>query len=305
VCRWTNDWNKGYYQLLNYWYHQGLIQADTLALTHEEYLANIATGIVLGMSDQHWNFNDGQNPLRAEGRYERTFVSLDFANPGAELNWIGAPAFSGSNGINITTSNPDPVRFIQFMDWIIQEEVQRFLSWGIEGEHWYFDENGVITRFPEQRVLQADPVWGEDNLGTVLRNRLPKMSGTFSDGNATEVGQSLVETLAQQTEWEKGFFERYGIHHRNGFMRSVPYNPPVFYPFWGMPAPPDGSEAQFALTRVNETNVVWLARLVIAPEDQFDTLWEEYQTALKEINQQPVFDFLTEEAYRMIAAVGG
>ena len=301
--RWMNDWNREYYEILNYWFHRGLIQADTLALSHEEYLAHIATGAVLGMSDQHWNFNAGQDPLRAADDWHRTMVSFDFTNPGVTPNYIAARSFTGSNGLNISTSNPDPIRFAQFMDWVIQENTQRFLAWGIEGENWHM-ENGVITRPAEQRVLQAESRWNYDNLGTMLRNLFPKMQGTFSDGNATDPDESPTEQFAGHSEFEREFFTRHGILHRNGFMRSVPYNAPVFYPFWGM-SMADGSPEHIANQRITDVNTEWLARLVIAPEGQFDSLWEQYQAALAEIDQTPIFDFFRSEGERMLAAVGG
>lgn len=47
-------------------------------------------------------------------------------------------------GIGITTSCEDPVRAIQFLDWLASDEGQVLINWGIEGKHYVVD-NGTRT----------------------------------------------------------------------------------------------------------------------------------------------------------------
>ena len=106
--RWVHDWNKDYYKKLNEEFLKGTFTAETLTRSHDEYLAAIATGAVLAMSDQLWSFNSGADPLRAEGRFERTYLPLDLTWPGVEPNYLDSRQFTGSNGINIWDNAPIP-----------------------------------------------------------------------------------------------------------------------------------------------------------------------------------------------------
>jgi len=298
------DWNKDYYKKLNEEFLKGTFTAETLTRSHDEYLAAIATGAVLAMSDQLWSFNSGADPLRAEGRWERTYLPLDFTWPGAEPNYLDSRQFTGSNGINVSTNNPNPIRTVQYMDYLIQEDVQRFIRWGIEGENWFYNADGRIERPQEQRELQQEARWLTDNLGEMLWDLFPKMQGSYSDGNPTDPGESTLEYFAALNDYDRALFAKLGIETQTGLMRSVAKQRPVHYPFWSM-SMEDGSPEQLADQRLNDVRVDFLARLVIAPEGTFDDLWDEYAAAINAIDQQPIFDFFDRESARRAAAFGG
>ena len=303
TSRWDNDWNKPYYQKLNDEFHLGTINAETLTRSHDDYLATLASGAVLGLSDQLWNFNAGLDPLRAEGRWERTYLPLDFTYDGVEPNYFDARAFTGNNGIivNNQLSEEMQVRLVQYWDWIIQEDVQRFLAWGIEGEHWFYNDQGVIERPQEQRDLQAEMQWTYDNIGTFLYDHMPKMQGSYSDGNATIPGEQPSEYLAGLSDYDKDLFAKLGIHNQTGLMRSVPTVWPAYYPYWSMTLE-DGSPASIADQRILDVNTRFLSSLVITGADNFDSLWDEYLNAIGEVDQQPLFDVFYEQSEERLNA---
>jgi putative aldouronate transport system substrate-binding protein len=303
--RWSQPWNKPYYQKLNEEFHRGTIQVETLTRTFDQYLAQLASGAVLGMSDQLWNFNSGLDPLRSEGRFERTYLPLDLTYPGVESNYLDVRAFTGNNGIIINRNGPanDPVRLIMYMDYIIQEDVQRFLEWGIEGEHWFYNSEGRMERPDEQRNLQRETRWRKDNLGYAIRNIMPKMQGTYSCGNSTDTGDQPEEYFASLSEYDRGLFERLNIKTQTGFM-AEPKERPVYYPFWSM-SWEDFSPEQIADQRITDVNTKFLSALVIAPADEFDALWDEYQAALEETGRQDLYDAINREIQVRLSAFGG
>lgn len=291
--RWMLETNRKYYETLNYWFHRGLFTAETLTRTFDEYLAAIATGAVLGMSDQLWNFNVGSDPIRAEGRWERTYMPLALTWEGVTPNYLDMREFTGSNGVLIARDISDPIRAIQYMDWLIDENVQRFLSWGIEGVNWFMNADGIIERTQEQRDLQADSRWVTDNMGMIIYNQFPKMQGSFSDGNSTTAGESPTEYFAGLVDYDRELFAMLGIYTQTGLMLAAGDEPrprPIFYPFWSMPDPEEGSPADLVGNRILEINVDFLSRLVIAPEGQFDSLWEEYVATMSAVDQTPLLD---------------
>jgi len=293
--RWLHPWTRDYYYILNQEFHRGTIALETLTRNFDQYIATIASGAVLGLFDQKWNFNAAQNSLIAEGRYEATFLPLALTWPGVEPNYMSVPGWTGNNGLGISTSAEDPGRLLQYMDWIVQEPVQRFLAWGIEGEHWYFDADNRMARFQETRDFMSDTRWSHDNLGHRIRHYFPKIQGRMSCGNATMPGDQPEEYFAALRDFDRDLFEQLGILTEAGFMGD-PRPRPVYYPFWSM-VWPDGSEAQLADQRIDDVNVDFLSRLVIAPEGTFDALWAEYEAAMRATG----YEALLEEIERQIA----
>jgi len=295
---------KEWFRILNQAHKDGLINPETFTRLFDEYTQQIANGVVLGLHDQRWNFNSGgMDPLRQQERYERTYVSFDFTWDGVEPNYWDIRGFTGLNGINFSNTNRNPIRAIQYLDYMILEDVQRFLEWGIEGEHYFYNDQGRIERPQAQRDLQGDPRWPIDNMGRELRNYMPKMEGTYpSDGNPTSIGQSAEEYFVGLNDYDKDFFARHGILSEAGFMSGTPQVRPVFYPFWSM----SYSRSQESLNRqVRDVNVDFLPRLILTSADSFDALWEEYKAAIDALDQSSLVNAVNEQALERIERAGG
>jgi putative aldouronate transport system substrate-binding protein len=309
---------------------QPVIDEATFARSESAFESVIAQGRVLLVPGQQWIWEASTNTLNAADLYERTHVPLDFVWEGNEFNYwdLGGGSFAGNNGLNISLENKDPIRFVQFLDWIVQEDVQRFLSWGIErdvynanadllrsfgvndGYHYYY-EDGRIFRPQEMRDLQNNSRWLRNNMGRQLRDILPKIQGTFiSDGNAVDPGSSPEEYMAGLSDFDREFFQRHGIDHFTGFMNSEPLRRPTFYPLWGA-VPPSGSDAaHFAAhvgmsTGIDRTHIL---PLITSPPEEFDERWEAYLVDIESIPanyMQGHLTFYTEVAQRAIAAAEG
>ena len=302
-ARYPLDSEKEWWRILNQAHKDGLIHPETFIRIQDEYLQNIANGVVLGLHDQRWNFNSGGvDPLRQAERYERTYVSFDFTWDGVEPNYRDDRAFTGLNGINFGHNNRNPVRAIQYLDYIVQEPVQIFLSWGIENEHFFYNADGKFERTQDQRELQADPRWVIDNMGMELRNYMPKMEGTFSDGNPTGVGQSEVEHFVSMNDYDKAFYGRHGVLTEAGFMRGSPVQRPSYYPFWSMSY---SRSQQNIENQLDEINHDYLPRLVMCPAADFDALWDEYCATIRAVDVSALIGAINEQALERVARAGG
>jgi putative aldouronate transport system substrate-binding protein len=276
--RWAADFVKPWLERLNEEYRNGVVPRDTLILTQDQYHANIASGAVLGFHDQKWAFNSAQNASRADGKHNRTYLPLALTYDGVEPNYVDEREFTGNNGLGISISCKDPVRLIQFMDYCIQEDVQRFLRWGIEGEHWYYNDERRIVRPEEQRELQTDTIWRRDNMGDALYDLMPKMLGSYSDGNATSAGEQPEEYFAGLVDYDKALFAKLGIKTEAAFM-GIPKARPSYYPVWSMTIE-DGSPAKIGEQRASEANEKFQAALITCDPSEFDEIWAEYQAAI-------------------------
>ena len=286
--RWTPDFVKTWFLKLNEEYRRGTVPKDTLTLTQDQYLANIATGSVLAFHDQMWAFNPSQDALRADGKDNRTYLPLAITYDGVEPNYMDLPAFTGNNGLGISTSCKDPVRFLQYMDWIVQEPVQKLLCWGIEGQDYTY-EKGRMIRTDATRTAMMDARWSKDNLGKLIYDNMPKMQGVYSDGNAVEPGGQAEEYFAALRPYDKTLFQKLGIQTQAGFMGEQKKRP-SYYPVWSMTIP-DGSPAKLADTRAGDIRTVYYPQLITCDPANFDTIWAEY---VKEINNCGIQDYIDE-----------
>ncbi|MDR2598777.1 MAG: hypothetical protein LBC73_00695 [Oscillospiraceae bacterium] len=335
---WLNANARPYYSKLNEMMHkvtshgQHVIDPETLSRSGSEFESVIAQGRVLLIPGQQWIWENSTNQLVAAGIDERTHVPLDFIWDDADFGYnywdLSGGSFAGNNGLNISFNNKDPIRFAQFLDWIIQEPVQRFLSWGIErdvfeanaallyqfgmndGYHYFYDENGRMERPQEMRDLQNDSRWLRNNMGRQLRDMLPKIQGQFlSDGNADGPGSSPQEYLAGLSAYDREFFQRHGIQHFTGFMRSTPLPRAVFYPLWGAEPIPGSDAAEFATTVGFSAGIDrdHITALITNSPDEFDDRWELYLQAIDAIPPHLMaghIAFYTEIAQRAIDAAG-
>ncbi|MBB6731242.1 ABC transporter substrate-binding protein [Cohnella zeiphila] len=139
---------KDYFKWLNHMYNEGLLDKDTFVEKDDQYQAKIASGRVLGLISQEWEYGNAENSLKSAGKNDETYghfpVTLNDQYQDHELQSVGVD-FSG---ISITTACKDPVRAIQFLDWLASDEGQVLVNWGVEGKQ-YNIVNG-------QRVIPAD-----------------------------------------------------------------------------------------------------------------------------------------------------
>jgi putative aldouronate transport system substrate-binding protein len=181
-------------------------------------------------------------------------------------------------GMGISVSAKDPVRIIRFINDLLDQDVQRTLNWGIEGEHWQRNAQGVPYRTEQQRANWQNDNWQTLNRGRLLDDIFPKVQGSFQDGYPADLSQFFPEREAMLLPEDVELFKAYGVTSSREMMdKNPPPNAP-WYPTWSMPPPPDGSEAQMALTRIEQLMRQRLPQLILASPGDFDRLWNAYVT---------------------------
>lgn len=280
-----NKWYaEKYYKKLNEEYKKGLINAETFTRNYDQYLSVISTGRVLAMFDQQWNFQDGENVLIAEGKIERTYVplGLTFDGPAAAYNRQRDAGLIGGNGIGISVNCKDIPRALEFMDMLLDEEVQTLLYWGIEGEDYYVDVNGRYRRTPEQKANFDNADWRLANAGWDLANQFPKIQGRYSNGNiAFNPAAQPEERLENQFEYDKAFYPKYGYFTKNDFLPTIPYPgyPEVWSIFSTLPA---DNVAKPIFDEITDLQNRYLPGIIMS--NDFDTAWKEYAARYESVD---------------------
>jgi len=73
-------------------------------------------------------------------------------------------------------------------------------------------------------------------------------------------------------------------------MAAEPLKNSIWFPTWSMPNAPDGSPAQIALSRCEETMKRLLPQMILAPTAQFDSLWDAYIREMTVTNNIGVYE---------------
>ncbi|MEF2966782.1 sugar ABC transporter substrate-binding protein [Paenibacillus sp. M1] len=288
------DYAKRYYQKLNEMNALGIIDKETFTQNFDQYMAKISSGAVLGMFDQHWNFQDAENALITQKKDNRTYVGLPLVfDEGTKDHYKDRPALNLNNGLGITVnaSEEQAVRIIKLLDTLMQEDWQKILSWGIEGED-YIVENGRFMKTQEQRDVFTDATWKLANKADAYFKFAPKMEGLFSDGNATDAAAQPEEMLAALREYDKNFLDQYGFNTYVDFFSPAPEND-IAYPAWSVDLV-DGSEAKIVNTKQNELSTKYLPKAILASPAEFDGVWDEYVKEIGKLNIKAYEDRINE-----------
>lgn len=272
----NKDYAKTYYKKLNEMYKKGLINPETFSRNYDDYLSVISTGRVLAMFDQQWNFGSAENVLISEGKYERTYVPLGISLDGNEAlpyNRYKSAGIVGGNGMGISVKCKDIPRALEFLDYMLNEDVQKLCYWGIEGEDYYVDENGRYRRTQEQRDNFNNPDWVKANSGINFANLFPKMQGRYSDGNACGAGNQPEEILEGMSDYDKEFLGKYGYKIKDEFLPLAEY---AGYPeVWSIFSTMDeDNPVKAVFNEITDLQNRYLPGVIMS--DDFDSAWADY-----------------------------
>jgi len=298
----TKDISKRWFKKLNEMNAIGLIDKTSFTDNYDQYLAKISSGRVLGMHDQGWQFGTARDSLKDQGMYNRTHAPLPIVfDESIRPHYRDWPEPNLGRGVGISIKAKDPVRIIRFIDQLLSEEIQRTIEWGIEGEDWQFNAEGIPYRTEEQRENWQNSSWQEQNRALIVRDVFPTWQGSFTDGYPSDLGQFYPERKATLMPEDIELWEAYGVTSDAEFVDPNPPANEIWYPTWNMPNPPDGSPAQIALQRCDQTMRKYLPQLILAKPADFDALWDEYVAQMNK-NDIAVYEkYMQEQLDRRIA----
>ncbi|MGN0181313.1 MAG: extracellular solute-binding protein [Candidatus Ornithomonoglobus sp.] len=288
----TDDISKKYYEKLNEEYSKGIIDPETFTQNKDQYLSKISSGRVLGMFDQHWVFGSAENSLKQQNLIERQYVPLPITYDESIEPWYRDQAVLNVNqGYGISVNCKDPKAAVKMLDTFLSEEWQKIFQWGIEGEDYLVNDEGRIYRTPEMREEQSDPVWKTKNKIEAFYSDLPKIQGTFSDGNGTTTSKQVEEFQASLSDYDKNFLDSYGKKSWMEFLNPEKENP-VYYPAWDIDLV-DASAADYANQKLTDAAVKHLPKVIMSGGD-FESEWKSYVDEIAGIDVKSYEDRINE-----------
>jgi putative aldouronate transport system substrate-binding protein len=274
------DVAKNWYQTLNKQYSEGLVDPETFTLTNDQFQAKLASGAVLGMQDQGWQFGNATDSLRSAGKDKYTYVPLMPVYPGVTPYYADRAVMNINQGFGVSSTSKQKEKALKFLDMMLSEPWQKVLSWGVEGEDYQVGADGKFTRTEQQRAQSKDLTWMASNKLMALLDMIPKHNGTFSDGNAYSPDDQPTEFYATLSAYDKGFMEKYNKKTWMEFVNKAPENP-KYYPAWNIKLDDAATQANQQLTDAAVQN---LPKIIAGKPSDFDKNWSAYTSTIGQID---------------------
>jgi len=302
VYKHTTEEEKEYFEWLNRMYLEGILDSDFATQTHDDYLAKISTGRVLCLLDANWDYADAERILENDGKFGRTYAGLPLTM--TEETKAASLMDQGLNvgwGVGISVDCKDPVRAIQFIDWLCTDEAQVLVNWGIEDVNYFVDENGMRYRTEEEINASNTDIDYKKTTGVGYHNYPFPAYGTGVEdptGN-TYTTKSKKSVTDEYNIAEKAAVDAWGVEMLiDIFPQPEEFAIPDYSPVWAQNLP---SEFNDIATVLDDYAWTGLIKCVSAAEGQFEAEWEKLQSNLKNAGVTEAEEMLTKLIRNQVA----
>ena len=293
---------KEYFKILNEQYAKGNIDPETFTSSYDQYISKISTGRVLGMVDQHWQFQNAENSLKQQGKDERTYVPLGLTiDPNVTEHYRSKLEFNAGSGIGISTSCKDVEGALKVINDLLDPEVITMRSWGEKDVDYKVDENGKFYRTEEQRDNSKNQDWVNANM--CAYSYFPNYKGMQADGiNTILPGEQPEEFRATLSETDKKILDAYGYETFADFLNPPPEENELWFPIYSyVNTLTADSAAGIASQKMDDIKKQWLPKIVMSGTSNFESTWNEYTTTLTtQADVKAYEDVLTQEVKRRV-----
>ncbi|OFK60846.1 sugar ABC transporter substrate-binding protein [Globicatella sp. HMSC072A10] len=290
---------KQYFKKLSEEYSKGIIDPETFTSKYDQYIAKLSSGRVLGMVDQGWNFQQAEDSLISQGKDELTYAPLGLTmNPDVLPQYREGDVLSTQGGIGITVSAKDVEGILQMWDDMVSEKGMILRGWGVEGEDYLVDEDGMFYRTEEQWDNWRNPDYVQQN--GVPFGYMPQYTGLLPDGkNTVSPGEQPSEYRKTLSEIDKEMLDAYGVENSNQMMRKQDPVHPWFPLYTARGKWTSSDPAGIAFQNMNDVKMQWLPKIIMDGPDKFEKNWEDYMNAYNaQVDVEAYESALTEEVQR-------
>lgn len=281
--KFLNNDLKEYFRWLTHMYEIGLLDPETFTQKEDDFKAKIANGQVLSHMAAEWEYGESIQSLRNEGKEERTYAQLPITiseNVKPVNSYDGG--WSGSWGVAITTACKDINRAFDFLEWYCSDEAQVLVNWGIEGEHYTY-ENGKRVVIPAfQEMKNTDPDFKRKTGVGSYNYPWPQYGDGRTDSNGdTYTPESPESIIANYNKAEKETLAAYGATMwRDLFPPTSDFPMTPYGAAWQVSIPTE-SDINIIMKQCDDFSQMTLPQIVIGGTANFDANWDAYIVGLK------------------------
>lgn len=277
----TSDDEKEYFRWLSRMYDEGILDQNFATQTDDDYIAKLSSGRVVAITDANWHYMQAEAALKAEGKMDKTYCGLPVVmDPSKKAPTLMYQGLQVGYGLGITKSCEDPVRAIKFLDYLCSEEGAILYKWGIEGTHYFVDENGKRYRTEEEITKsKTDPDYSKTTgIGNYVG--FPIYGDGVLDSNGDYMTPTSKESvMSEYNEIEKEACQAWGAELLiDIFPQPDEFETPVYSPLWAYAIP---QELSNNVSILDEIAFPSLVKCVTEPESSFDANWDAMIAELK------------------------
>lgn len=294
---------KKYFQILNQEYQKGMVDPESFTQTYREYLEKLASGRVLGMVDQWWQFfYDVDDSLERMTAMGCGYVPLPITmEEGIKNQWHikRGNEISAASGISVTVGCDDVEGAFQFINDLLDEEVAKLRFWGIEGVDYEVDENGVYYCTKEQRENTGNAEYRSAHF--CYYSYFPRFEGICGDGiNAFSPEYQPEEFFCALPEDVRECLTAYGCKNYVD-MLGTNEKPGAWYPMYSYSEvltteTPAGS----VWKKMEEVKHEYLPQVVMT--EDFEERWQTYMENYNACQPEIFFEEMQRELERRLEA---
>lgn len=293
--KFTSQKEREYFQWLNRMYNEGILDPEFATQTHEDYIAKISSGRVLSLLDTDWDYSDGEKVLKSDNKYGKTYAGIPLTmNADTKCASLMYQGLTTGYGIGITTACKDPVAAIKFIDYICSDEGQVLVQWGVEGVNYFVDEDGHRYRTQEEiDYANSDKDYAKKT-GVGFHNYpFPCYGdGVVDATGSTYTTRSKDAVIAEYDEEQKAACEVWGVELLvDVFPQADEFETPKYSAIWAYTKPMEFDEIANQLDEIAWSSLI---SCIIAPEEEFDTLYDEMITELESAGMSEAEQMLTD-----------
>ena len=312
---------KRWFKLANGYFQRGLIDPASFTDNRDQYYAKISQGRVLGFFIQGWQFmgDNAENALWSAGKDERTYAPLPVTFDESIKPWYrdqSLPNLQRGYGITVKCPEDKAIKILQFMDKMIEEENQKILYWGFEGEDYLIDtdgsktgEKGAAYRTQAMRDQQKDPDYNQNHYALLWREEAPKLEGKLPSGYTRSMDDLDWEYALSQKQVDLELWDAYGVGSYAEFVGAGCERPNAgWYPMWQCnPSAENGGFEEEAAVAMNGFETIqrkYLPQMIMGKPADFDKTWDEYVALMKPLTD--VYNkFMQQQLDHRVEAFGG
>ncbi len=275
MYKFRSEKEREYFRWLCRMYNEGILDPEFATQTHEDYIAKIASGRVVALFDKDWDYQDGEKVLKADGKLGATYCGLPLTmDKDTKSPLLMYQGLTTGTGIAISSSCADPVKAIQYIDFLCSDEGQVLTHWGVEDVNYFIDESGHRFRTDEEIEASQNDKDYQKNTGVGFHN-YPFPS--YGDGITDPTGSTYTTTskssvIGEYNEEERAAVEKWGVELLvDVFPQADEFEVPPYPPLWALAKPTEFDEIGNQLDEVAWSKLI---ECVIGSEADFDDTYD-------------------------------
>lgn len=277
---------REYFRWLNHMNDIGLLDPESFVQKYDQYKAKVASGRVLGIIDQDWDYAEAENALKAEGKYDETYARFPVTlnESYKDASYMGTGYIAGY-GVGITVDAKDPVRIIKFLDYLASDEGQVLVNWGIEGIHYTVDEDGkrvIPDEIQNRKVNDANNFKKETGIGNYW------LSARYGDGVLDPTGNYYTtnfpeQYIARYSEADKKTLAAYGATtYKDLWPSDDEFEERAYGAGWTISFD-TASDANVIFQKSQDLMKKYIPQAILADPADFDKIYDEFLAQLDKI----------------------